>query len=377
MEIDNLSTLNEKWIGRISKFYLIFIPILFLGEFSVYFLYKNLNIPLYFNDKTYVFIYLILTISICSILLVVNYYICKSNVKSSVKNVSLLVSSELIALVTTVIHFRFPTGILAFSIPPIVALVFGKKRYVSFAFGLSIVFLFINYTIQTLVLNHNADPNALFRDYLIFLLDLGFQYILEIFVINYSQSKNRIIELDEKKKMELESKMKRDSMTDLLNHTEFFYELSDKKFNANKTKQPLTLAVFDMDFFKRINDTYGHHCGDIVILFTANLLKKCFGEIGIVFRYGGEEFAVLFENSTIRQVFPKVEEFRKLLNQKEFTFMHKKRVTVSCGLYEYDGDDVPSSMIFDRADFALYQAKKTGRNKVVLWTEKLGEYANT
>ena len=65
------------------------------------------------------------------------------------------------------------------------------------------------------------------------------------------------------------------------------------------------------------------------------------------------------------------------MNQKEFTFMHKKRVTVSCGLYEYDGDDVPSSMIFDRADFALYQAKKTGRNKVVLWTEKLGEYANT
>ena len=132
-----------------------------------------------------------------------------------------------------------------------------------------------------------------------------------------------------------------------------------------------------MDFFKRINDTYGHHCGDIVILFTANLLKKCFGEIGTVFRYGGEEFAVLFANSTIEQVLPEVEKFRKLLNQKEFTFMHQKRVTVSCGLYEYNGEDIPSSMIFDRADCALYQAKNTGRNKVVLWTEAIGDYANS
>ena len=73
MEVDNLRTLNEKWTRRISEFYLLFIPILFLGEFSVFFLYKKLNIPLYFNDKTYVFIHLILTISICSILLVVNY----------------------------------------------------------------------------------------------------------------------------------------------------------------------------------------------------------------------------------------------------------------------------------------------------------------
>ena len=56
MEVDNLRTLNEKWTRRISEFYLLFIPILLFGEFSVYFLYKKLNMSLYFNDKTYVFI---------------------------------------------------------------------------------------------------------------------------------------------------------------------------------------------------------------------------------------------------------------------------------------------------------------------------------
>jgi len=164
----------------------------------------------------------------------------------------------------------------------------------------------------------------------------------------------------------LRSLMVRDSLTGLFNHTSIKDQLDREVARAHRLKSPLAYAMIDIDFFKKVNDSYGHPAGDRVIKSLARLLKQRLRETDIVGRYGGEEFAVILTGtdgpSAVKVLDGIRDAFSRLIHlseDKEFS------VNLSCGVADvaHFGDAI---QIGDAADKALYQAKQAGRNRVVL-----------
>ena len=164
----------------------------------------------------------------------------------------------------------------------------------------------------------------------------------------------------------LRSFMVRDSLTGLLNHTAVKDLLYGEVAGAIRQKKPLSFAMIDIDYFKQVNDSYGHPVGDRVIKSLSRLLKQRLRTSDLVGRYGGEEFAVVLVDAdgvTAMKVLDNIRDdfsqLRHLADEKEFT------VTFSCGIA--DVSQFPdATKLSDAADKALYKAKHAGRNRVML-----------
>jgi len=175
--------------------------------------------------------------------------------------------------------------------------------------------------------------------------------------------KKEIVILDLKKKEEeLYEKSITDPLTSLYNRT-FLEEFLEKKLlEAKRYKFPLSIAMIDIDFFKKINDTYGHLSGDCVLKELALLLKKNFRGSDVVARYGGEEFIIIMPFTSLEDACKKLEEFRKIVEKHLFCMEHLK-ITISVGVAQYKNEDMLE--LIEKADENLYEAKRSGRNKVI------------
>ncbi len=124
------------------------------------------------------------------------------------------------------------------------------------------------------------------------------------------------------------------------------------------------LGVADIDFFKHVNDRFGHPYGDEVLMLFAGLMRDTFREGDKLFRVGGEEFVVLMSNCAVDNALIAFERFRAAV--EAFQFPQVGRVTVSIGVTSLQPGDAASAA-FGRADQALYSAKRRGRNRVLLF----------
>ncbi|MBI1869064.1 MAG: GGDEF domain-containing protein [Methylocystis sp.] len=176
-----------------------------------------------------------------------------------------------------------------------------------------------------------------------------------------------------------------DELTGLLNRRTFdesFRRLaapetveSDKIDPAADRRRPICLetrahlAVADVDFFKRVNDQFGHPYGDEVLVLLAGLMRECFRETDRLFRFGGEEFLVLLPDTAAREAEQAFERFRAMV--EAFEFPQVGRVTMSVGFTSVVAGDTGSNA-FGRADEALYVAKHRGRNQVQSYEKLIG-----
>ena len=169
-------------------------------------------------------------------------------------------------------------------------------------------------------------------------------------------------EYEEKERVLYEKSIK-DPLTKLYNRN-YLYDFLDRKIKeAKKHNFPLSLAVIDIDFFKKINDTYGHLIGDCVLKSLARILQKHFRGSDIIARFGGEEFVVVLPFCDLKDACNRLELLRKEI-ESEYFCKNNLKVTVSIGVTELKKEDDKNSLI-QRADENLYEAKKSGRNKVV------------
>jgi len=129
----------------------------------------------------------------------------------------------------------------------------------------------------------------------------------------------------------------------------------------------MTILFLDIDHFKVVNDTHGHHFGDLALQEISSCLVKQCRPYDTVVRWGGEEFVVLLRATDENMAFHFAERIRCVV-EAGFTPGLPFPLTISIGLAQYQDDDTLESLI-DRADKALYHAKQTGRNKVVSWSE--------
>ena len=161
-----------------------------------------------------------------------------------------------------------------------------------------------------------------------------------------------------------------DPLTGLFNRRHFESEF-DREFKRTKRyNNDLSIAIIDIDFFKTINDTYGHLCGDYVLKECAYLMIQNFRQTDFIFRYGGEEFAVILpETSTENAPIP-IERLRKKIENHTFNFDGKKlKITISIGISSNTKFETAEEMFAD-ADKALYDAKNCGRNMLKQAIEK-------
>ncbi|RME03392.1 MAG: diguanylate cyclase [Planctomycetota bacterium] len=164
----------------------------------------------------------------------------------------------------------------------------------------------------------------------------------------------------------LRSLMLKDSLTGLFNHTAFHEQLAREVSLARRLKQPLTLAMLDLDYFKSINDQYGHPTGDRVLKVLARMLKQRLRKSDIVGRYGGEEFAVALPQTSLENATKIFEEIRLAFSYVQHTYQSNIfQSTFSCGLAELQNSHTILELC-EAADQALYQAKRKGRNRICL-----------
>lgn len=158
-----------------------------------------------------------------------------------------------------------------------------------------------------------------------------------------------------------------DSLTGLHVRRYFYERLKQEHRRALLTKRSLSLLMCDLDHFKDCNDKYGHGGGDLMLVSFAQILKQSADDGAIVARYGGEEFAILLPECTREDALKTAERLRARVQDEPFTLRREQiKMTVSVGIATMPEDTLDLEMLVQKADNALYRAKRTGRNRVCL-----------
>ena len=165
------------------------------------------------------------------------------------------------------------------------------------------------------------------------------------------------------------------SSTDMMTHLRlkyfFFNQLTEAIDKAFELNENIAVLMFDIDFFKKFNDTYGHECGDFVLITVANIIKSSLRETDIASRYGGEEFTVLLRKGNKTEAMKVAERIRKKIEGYDFVYNDQHlHVTVSGGVSVFDTEknpvDLPNVFV-NQADSGLYMSKNNGRNQVTFF----------
>jgi diguanylate cyclase (GGDEF)-like protein len=167
---------------------------------------------------------------------------------------------------------------------------------------------------------------------------------------------------------QLEVQSSLDGLTQINNRRYFDTYFNREFLRSRRTRVPLSIIICDVDFFKPYNDLYGHQAGDEVLKKIAAALDDTLKRPGdIVARYGGEEFAIVLPDTSHDGAYVIAEMLRATIEMLEIPYQQNqtsKRITISLGLWTFNGGESSQEDVLEKADKALYQAKKKGRNMV-------------
>ncbi len=208
---------------------------------------------------------------------------------------------------------------------------------------------------------YSTDPKELFDDYDLRLLSI-LASLIGLILNNAMMFKK------------VESLAITDGLTGLYTRTHFIERLQEEIERAKTNAIPITVAIMDIDYFKKVNDTYGHLAGDTFLKQLSNILRRRFRAVDVLSRYGGEEFAVLMCHTNINESYKILEEVRKMVEEEKFFMPIESyrpiqiKKTISIGIAQLSNEQTPDEII-KKADDALYKAKKQGRNQTCIYKE--------
>lgn len=184
--------------------------------------------------------------------------------------------------------------------------------------------------------------------------------------------KTKIEELEEKinslenELHQVKTENKRDFLTQVLTRKAFNEEITRIESSYNRSKTQYAVVFFDIDFFKKINDTYGHECGDVVLSTFGKILNKSIRDHDLIGRYGGEEFIAVVHFNLDRELLMFLKRIKSIVTENSFLYQDKKlKVTFSAGVSIRNNYPTYENAV-QRADALLYKAKQSGRNKILI-----------
>ncbi|MDL2301510.1 GGDEF domain-containing protein [Lachnospiraceae bacterium OttesenSCG-928-D06] len=243
----------------------------------------------------------------------------------------------------------------------------GKARILIILLNIIEYFIciFLQYTNPNLVVPHGSLEAKIIDSIVAITLTLGGMALMTIYVNNaykaehmHSQHLIRQIQATNK---QLENLTNRDPLTGVYNRRYIDQYLETEVANCIAHNRELAVLIFDLDFFKNINDTYGHSFGDMVLTRVAKTIANNLRENDVFARFGGEEFIAVLHDDSLEHAMLAAQRLRTAVS--EISLRNNLKLTVSIGMAGLkQGDNVSS--LFDRADKKLYEAKKNGRNQV-------------
>lgn len=166
----------------------------------------------------------------------------------------------------------------------------------------------------------------------------------------------------------LKEQAMRDPLTGVFNRRFLAESLTKEIAHAMRESRTISIVMLDVDHFKKINDTYGHQCGDEALQNLANFLVENSRQGDIVCRYGGEEFAILMPQASAQGAYERAETWRREFSATPLNFSNQTaRVTFSAGVANFPKHGADGEALLQAADSALYQSKNNGRNQVTLY----------
>ena len=158
-----------------------------------------------------------------------------------------------------------------------------------------------------------------------------------------------------------------DKLTGIYNRAKLDRTLQEEFNRSKRYKTEFSVILIDIDFFKKVNDSYGHNLGDEILVELCNLITKNLRKTDLFARWGGEEFVCLLPDTDAHGALTLAENIRKKVEEKHF--YHVGHITISLGVYQMSPRDIFVGDIIEKADKALYKSKNSGRNKVSLWLD--------
>lgn len=168
---------------------------------------------------------------------------------------------------------------------------------------------------------------------------------------------------------EIQHRITYDALTSLLTKESFYLALESELKRCSTDRLTLSLLMMDIDFFKKVNDTYGHQAGSFVLSEIGRLIQNNLRDLDLSARYGGEEFVSFLVETTSQQAFSVAERLRQVIGNHVFTYEENSiKITISIGIAQLPQDGHTIKELVAKADKALYRCKNTGRNKVCLYS---------
>lgn len=363
----------EKWNKKILNVYWIIAIISTITEIIIYFLTKDQILS---NKFDYILAYII-TPSVNNVILLSISEIINKLIKNKHKEAAkylIIISGTFMAFNLICIHYSVSMMYLLFILPIILSVYYGSHQIAAFAFFLNMILyiLFITFYLP------NIPSGEIYHDLTDVITTISAMIstalIVRSLIIRTGEIINNFLSTYERERdltlknfvMEYNSKI--EPFTGLYNHKTFYEYLKSLIEQSEYYNFPLTLAVMDIDNFKKVNDTYGHSFGDEVIKALADIIKENTGTDDYAARYGGEEFAIIFPDKDKKKAFEIVEAIRKQFNEKVFQGKENERFSISAGIRgHYKGLSMED--FFTQADAALYVSKSSGKNKTSIYED--------
>lgn len=361
---DEYLQLKNQWRNRILSSYYVVVGILFLAELvmflCIYFLKGNFSN----GPVMYGLLYIVLptTLNLASVFIA--KYIQDRSDSETVKNYAVIGSLLVICAVICTIHSFFLICSAAFATPIVVSVILDEINVTRVSGALSAILLVVTGFLAS-IFDDVWSPLERWYNVIAGLIFLAIVFYICQSICNYEKEKKGIIYQTSLTQERMHTALRMDAMTNLYNHSEFYHCMDESVRWCHNNDKPFSLAVIDVDLFKSVNDTYGHENGDVVLIKIASILRDNCPVTAKAFRYGGEEFAMIFEGTTEKEACELIEQIRQIIYEEKFSFMPGKHCSISSGIYQYDGQDMTKEEIFTKADEAMYQAKQTGRNRTI------------
>lgn len=364
-----------KWNRKILSVYWLITLISVITEASVFFL-----VVMKRGDVDYNYVYFLSYIFkplVFNILLLLLSEVLFRCIKDKFKELSkylIIVIGTLMVCNLVYVHYSVSIIYVLFIFPIILSAYYGSKRITIFTLALNLIFYLVmiflylpTKPIETI--SHNITDICTNLA-----LIASSVLIVNSFINRTKELTNTFIDINESKAelaiknfvMEFNSKI--EPVTGLYNHKTFYEYLDNLIEQSESYRFSLSLAVLDIDNFKRVNDTYGHSQGDEVIKCLSEIIKSTIGTDDYAARYGGEEFAIIFTDKNKFETLEVVEIIRRKFNSITISNMYEETFSVSIGVSEhYKG--MSKDILFKNADQSLYKAKKTGKNRTIIYKE--------
>lgn len=274
------------------------------------------------------------------------------------KNIAIIGAAMVTSFMVAVPHKEYIVTGCAFVFPMILSAMFNDRKLLNASLVASLCIW------ASVGVTFGLEGGLTLTNALNLLVLFGFAwiaYLCGVISINFSRQNYMIIKRQAEKNSKLLEDVRHDRMTGLYNHQAFLEDLSIA-LDAVTADVPLCLSIVDLDDFKKVNDTYGHDCGDEVLVHLSDAIHRHCDEHDRAYRYGGEEFAILFWGKHVEEAYGRMNDLLASVRDYRFGFSDAP-ITFSAGVVEY-ADGITREAFFEAADRMMYDAKRSGKNRV-------------